>query len=621
MNSLNQIRAGITGFTPPQAAAAQAELMKAQAAQTEAEAKMLAAENENNGYAEGGQVRANTKQFWQGNPQKAPTVGQGNPAPAPDMMKARLATSAQNSAKQAPQLRANMSKPPIPQLAQHASRTVGATAPNSFSSPSMAMAGATQVLNSPQNVNQVNGAIAGLKNKAGINSDSTPYPQLGKAADYAQGGLIEGPGTGTSDSIPATIPEETFIIPENVVEYYGLPYLEKLRALADPEGQSEDLAEGNEEVDVNVSNGEFQFTPEEVAVLGADFLNNMIAHVTGDGAQPEMVGGEVYAAKGYAPYDEKDLPQSELTKVKSTIHNKPDTQTFIPKITPEDRAIQVKSTDDAVRTGLGQRPALATVVPPKINANVLPQTVATNNTPPQLATNQQQQARQQVKNTQTVQPAQPGITRENGGQSIAELSQQQTRQSTQPVPPQIGKSVGWADNGLRTDGAPQVLDWNESRFSNSGDPEQDAALQERRVGREQMQTQKAMTTYDRAGRVAFKPDIPQVGGTQDNTLEVAKLNAATDKEKNAIEREKLQQDQYGAVNGVDAMGNPVVLPYSKKTGLPPEDQNKTMQSLAELYSTNPNEPVDGKHAAALKEWLSTPTGAAWLKQFKANQKS
>ncbi|MFA5925242.1 MAG: hypothetical protein WC856_28885, partial [Methylococcaceae bacterium] len=605
MNSLNQIRAGITGFTPPQAAAAQAELMKAQAAQTEAEAKMLEAEKDDNGYADGGLVRANTRQFWQGNPQKAPTVGQGNPAQPADMMKARMATSAQNSAKQAPQLRANMSKPPIPKLAVPA-KVASATAPGSFSSPAMAMAGATQVLNSPQNINQVNGAIAGLKTKAGIDPDNTPYPQLGyckggKVKGYMDGGLIEGPGTGTSDSIPANLPVDGFVIPADVVAFYGPEFFERLNAMADPESMAEDSMEGQEEVPAKVSNGEVFMTPAAVQAFGADNFNKLIESVTGQGAQPEMMDGEVHAAKGYAPYDEKDLPQSELTKVKSTIHNKPDTQTFIPKITPEDRAIQVKSTDDAVRTGLGQRPALATVVPPKINANVLPQPVATN-TPPPLATNQQQQARQQVQNTQTWQPAAPGITRENGGQSIAELSQQQqTRQPTQPVTPQIGKSVGWADNGLRTDGAPQVLDWNESRFSNSGDPEQDAALQERRVGREQMQTQKAMTTYDRAGRVAFKPDIPQLGGQQDNTLEVARINATTDKEKNAIEREKLQQDQYGAVTGVDATGNPVVLPYSKKTGLPPEDQNKTMQSLAELYSTNPNEPVDGKHAAALKE--------------------
>ena len=45
----------------------------------------------------------------------------------------------------------------------------------------------------------------------------------------AQGGLIRGPGTGTSDSITAMLSDEEFVQPAKTVKHYGVPFMEDLR--------------------------------------------------------------------------------------------------------------------------------------------------------------------------------------------------------------------------------------------------------------------------------------------------------------------------------------------------------------------------------------------------------
>lgn len=74
---------------------------------------------------------------------------------------------------------------------------------------------------------------------------------------FRGGGLILGPGTGTSDSIPAEVPEGTYILPEDTTRATGLA----ARALAD--------------VPVAVSSGEFEITPQQVQAIGAGVLDTL----------------------------------------------------------------------------------------------------------------------------------------------------------------------------------------------------------------------------------------------------------------------------------------------------------------------------------------------------------
>lgn len=74
-----------------------------------------------------------------------------------------------------------------------------------------------------------------------------------------QGKKIEGPGSGTSDSIKTDIPKGSYIMPADSTQQIGQKALGKL-------GQP---------VPVNVSNGEYQMPPEQVHAVGVQALNQM----------------------------------------------------------------------------------------------------------------------------------------------------------------------------------------------------------------------------------------------------------------------------------------------------------------------------------------------------------
>ena len=76
-----------------------------------------------------------------------------------------------------------------------------------------------------------------------------------------QGGKIKGPGTDTSDDVQKTVPNGTYIMPADSTAQIGEQNLEQL-------GQGKPL-------DINVSNGEFQMTPEQVHAVGAQALDQM----------------------------------------------------------------------------------------------------------------------------------------------------------------------------------------------------------------------------------------------------------------------------------------------------------------------------------------------------------
>ena len=124
----------------------------------------------------------------------------------------------------------------------------------------------------------------------------------------ARGGVVRGPGTGTSDSIETEAEPGTFIMPADSTQAIGPSALEKLGT-----------------VPVKLSNGEFEFPPEQVMALGAALLKLLkdTTHApvhgedggqtdaeVGEGAGHEMAeampGGredDAAAGMGYSPAD------------------------------------------------------------------------------------------------------------------------------------------------------------------------------------------------------------------------------------------------------------------------------------------------------------------------------
>lgn len=107
----------------------------------------------------------------------------------------------------------------------------------------------------------------------------------------ARGGVVRGPGTGTSDSIETEAEPGTFIMPADSTQAIGPGALEKLGT-----------------VPVKLSNGEFEFPPEQVMALGAAVLKLLkdTTHTPVNGED----GGQTDAEVGEMPTDRlAELPQ------------------------------------------------------------------------------------------------------------------------------------------------------------------------------------------------------------------------------------------------------------------------------------------------------------------------
>lgn len=83
----------------------------------------------------------------------------------------------------------------------------------------------------------------------------------GQKKPNQEGGKIQGPGTGTSDDVQKTVPSGTYIMPADSTAQIGEQNLAQM-------GQGQP-------VDVNVSNGEFEMTPEQVHAVGAQALDQL----------------------------------------------------------------------------------------------------------------------------------------------------------------------------------------------------------------------------------------------------------------------------------------------------------------------------------------------------------
>lgn len=104
--------------------------------------------------------------------------------------------------------------------------------------------------------------------------------QLDEALNFADGGTVRGPGTGTSDDIETQVPDGSYIMPADSTAQIGAPNLEAMGKGAP--------------VDVNLSNGEQVMPPEQVHAVGVQALDQM------KGAT-HTPAAEQGAAKGYKP--------------------------------------------------------------------------------------------------------------------------------------------------------------------------------------------------------------------------------------------------------------------------------------------------------------------------------
>lgn len=90
-----------------------------------------------------------------------------------------------------------------------------------------------------------------------------------KAAGLADGGMVRGPGTGTSDDVPDEVPEGTYIMPADSTQALGP---DKLAAMG-TRGFSPGGKQPGKKVPVNLSNGEFKMPPEQVHAIGVQALD------------------------------------------------------------------------------------------------------------------------------------------------------------------------------------------------------------------------------------------------------------------------------------------------------------------------------------------------------------
>ena len=73
------------------------------------------------------------------------------------------------------------------------------------------------------------------------------HPGKQKPKNYANGGIVKGPGTGTSDDVPAMVPKDGYIMPADSTQALG--FKPGMRP-------------------ANLSNGEAVLTPEQVQAAG-----------------------------------------------------------------------------------------------------------------------------------------------------------------------------------------------------------------------------------------------------------------------------------------------------------------------------------------------------------------
>lgn len=107
---------------------------------------------------------------------------------------------------------------------------------------------------------------------------------------FANGGVVRGPGTGTSDDIETEVPPGTFIMPADSTDAIGPSALEQMGT-----------------VPVRLSDGEFEMPPEQVMALGAAVLKAMkdATHTPVNGQDGGQTDAELASPAGFQSAEQR----------------------------------------------------------------------------------------------------------------------------------------------------------------------------------------------------------------------------------------------------------------------------------------------------------------------------
>ena len=157
-----------------------------------------------------------------------------------------------------------------------------------------------------------------------------------------QSGKITGKGTGTSDDIKKTVPTGSYIMPADSTKQIGAENLEEMGESKE-EDRTETVEGMSEPRDVNLSNGEFQFTPDQVHQVGVQALDQMKNQTHTQVDQPQVGFGlkkpELFFANGgvVSPY-----PSAE--DIRKAQGQKQISGPIMRDVTPEQRQLPAQRT-------------------------------------------------------------------------------------------------------------------------------------------------------------------------------------------------------------------------------------------------------------------------------------
>lgn len=139
--------------------------------------------------------------------------------------------------------------------------------------------------------------------------------------------MVRGPGTGTSDSVKDAVPPGTYIMPADSTRQIGPDALGAAGFRPDaipknPDGPPLGFGQNAGKVPVNLSNGEFRLSPEQVHAIGVQVLEGMKAAThkpagegegteEGEGEEDEgddRASGELFFSKGGVIEDPEERP-------------------------------------------------------------------------------------------------------------------------------------------------------------------------------------------------------------------------------------------------------------------------------------------------------------------------
>ena len=101
-----------------------------------------------------------------------------------------------------------------------------------------------------------------------------PAAMRGKATPFANGGPVRGPGSGTSDEVPDTVAQGTYIMPTDSTQAIGEQNLAAMGEAPRGFAPAKSAPQGSG-VPVQLSNGEYKLPPEQVHAIGVQALDQM----------------------------------------------------------------------------------------------------------------------------------------------------------------------------------------------------------------------------------------------------------------------------------------------------------------------------------------------------------